>query len=355
MDDTLDTIIIKVEQYLDETAKDQEETESNSLYELAYNYILSLSEKEVVFLINDFQGEVEGCWRYSEETALHIAAERITEQWKEKKKTEAVYVDDAGVVYSIDKRELIRFPYSLNISKYPVLPECVSIRDGAFEEEVVFIETFEGDHDDFASNSLKEVILPEGLLDVSFAGCKRLERISIPSTVSSIIRPEEIFYLESIKVSNRNSKYDSREHCNAIIESSTDELILGCSKTFIPYGVKSIASKAFATSKIENLIIPSSVHHIAEGAFESCSELKTLSLRSIELAIDNAGAFLDNCYSLESIELHSKIEGLSFETFLNFRSLKQVFVSFSCYDYYRRLFSYTPIISKLKVIEYGRA
>lgn len=355
MDDTLDTIIIKVEQYLDETVKDQEKTESNSLYELAYNYILSLSEKEVDFLINDFQGEVEGCWRDPDETALRIAAERITAQWKEKKTREDVYVDEAGVVYSKDKRELIRFPYSLSIDKYQVLPECESIRDGAFEEELVCIDTYEGDHYDFARNTLKEVILPEGLLAVSFAGCERLERISIPSTVTSIILPDALLYLKSIDVSNSNSNYDSRERCNAIIDSSKDELILGCSTTFIPYGVKSIASKAFATSKIENLIVPSSVHHIGGGAFEFCSELKTLSLRSTELVIDNAGTFLDKCYLIESIELHSRIDGISYETFLGFKFLKQIFVSFNCYDYYRRLFSYTPIISKLKVIDYGRA
>lgn len=355
MDDTLDAIFLKVEQFLDETTKNEEQTESDSLSSLVYDFILSLSGDEIGFLIGYFQGKVEGCWRDPDETALRIAAARFTEQWNAKKTKEDVYVDESGVVYSKDKRELIRFPYSLSIDKYQVLPECESIRDGAFEEELVCIDTYEGDHYDFACNTLKEVILPEGLLDVSFAGCERLERIRIPSTVKSIILPDALLYLKSIDVSNSNSNYDSRERCNAIIDSSKDELILGCSKTFIPYGVKSIASKAFATSKIENLIVPSSVRHIGGGAFESCSELKTLSLRSTELVIDNAGAFLDKCYSLESIELHSKIEGLSHEMFLNFRLLKQVFVSFNCYDYYRRLFSYTPIISKLKVIDYGRA
>ena len=355
MDNEFDAIVLKIEQFLDETAKDQEQTESNSLYELAYDYILSLSGKEVVFLIGYFQGEVEGCWRDPVEAALRIAAERITDQWKEKKTTEAVYVDEEGVVYSIDKRELIRFPYSLNISKYHVLPECVGIRHGAFEEELVSVETFEGDHYDFACNSLKEVILPEGLMDVSFAGCKRLERISIPSTVTYIALPDELYYLKSIEVSTGNEKYDSRECCNAIIDSSKDKLILGCSQTFIPFGIKSIASMAFATSGIEHLIIPSSVCHIEESAFESCSKLKTLSLRSTELVIDNAGFFLDKCYSIESIELHSIIEGISSETFMNLKTLKHIFVSFNCYDYYRRLFSYTPVIRKLKVIDYGRA
>ncbi len=54
MENELDAIILKVEQFLGETVKDKEQTESNSLSELAFDYILSLSEDEIEFLIGYF-------------------------------------------------------------------------------------------------------------------------------------------------------------------------------------------------------------------------------------------------------------------------------------------------------------
>ena len=46
--------------------------------------------------------------------------------------------------------------------------------------------------------------------------------------------------LESIIVENSNAVYDSRENCNAIIETPTNTLIVGCKKTFIPNNVRKI-------------------------------------------------------------------------------------------------------------------
>ena len=40
--------------------------------------------------------------------------------------------------------------------------------------------------------------------------------------------------LTSIKVESANSVYDSRENCNAIIETATNTLITGCKNTIIP-------------------------------------------------------------------------------------------------------------------------
>ena len=46
--------------------------------------------------------------------------------------------------------------------------------------------------------------------------------------------------LTAIKVGTGNSKYDSRNNCNAIIETSTNTLIAGCKNTIIPNSVTSI-------------------------------------------------------------------------------------------------------------------
>lgn len=261
-----------------------------------------------------------------------------------------VFIDNHGVVYSKDRKRLICFPDTLPIEKYEVNAECEIIDDSSFLEEIT---SYGQSYDSvmcFDSNSLKEIILPEGLIEVSFDGCRKLERISIPGSVTKIQVPEEKYNLFSIVVSEQNTVYDSRDCCNAIIKSLNNELILGCSQTTIPDGINSIASYAFFESRIERIIVPTTVRHIGSSAIEACPNLKTLAIMTSDLTIDDKESFIRGCWSLESIELHAKIEGIGYEVFSGLPSLKTIAVPFDCYDFYRRLFSYTPLIRKLKII-----
>ena len=51
--------------------------------------------------------------------------------------------------------------------------------------------------------------------------------------------------LTSVVVDAGNSKYDSRNDCNAIIETASNTLIAGCKNTIIPNSVTSIGDDAF--------------------------------------------------------------------------------------------------------------
>jgi hypothetical protein len=66
-----------------------------------------------------------------------------------------------------------------------------------------------------------------------------LESIVIPDSVTSI--GEDAFYecssLKSIIVSPGNAVYDSRDNCNAIIETSTNRLIAKCRSAVLPDGI----------------------------------------------------------------------------------------------------------------------
>lgn len=103
-----------------------------------------------------------------------------------------------------------------------------------------------------------------------------LRDITISSSVVNI--GEKIFSscpnLEHITVDNNNTIYDSRNNCNAIIETSTNKLIEGCKTTIIPNSVTSIGKRALSgISGLTSVTIPDSVTSIGERAFSSCSSL----------------------------------------------------------------------------------
>ena len=83
--------------------------------------------------------------------------------------------------------------------------------------------------------------------DGAFRGCWGLTSVTIPNSVTSIAG--WAFYgcssLTSIEVERDNSVYDSRENCNAIIETATNTLISGCKNTIIPNSVTEIGYGAF--------------------------------------------------------------------------------------------------------------
>ena len=85
--------------------------------------------------------------------------------------------------------------------------------------------------------------------------------------------------LTSINVSEKNTVYDSRNKCNAIIEKSTNTLIVGCKNTTIPDSVTSIGDVAFyGCSGLTSITIPESVTSIGDSAFESCKSLTSISI-----------------------------------------------------------------------------
>ena len=117
---------------------------------------------------------------------------------------------------------------------------------------------------------LTSVTIPSSVTAIgycAFSGCTGLTSIEIPNSVTSI--KDRAFSgcssLTSIVVSIDNSIYDSRNDCNAIINSNTNELIVGCNNTIIPNSVTSIGDYAFyRCSGLKTISIPNSVTSIGE-------------------------------------------------------------------------------------------
>ena len=139
---------------------------------------------------------------------------------------------------------------------------------------------------DFCIN-ITSVVIPNTVTSISmsaFVDCVSMTSVTIPSSVRSIARSAfgACVKLASIKVVETDIKnYDSRNDCNAIIETSSNTLILGCNNTVIPNSVTSIGDRAFDNcSSLSSITIPSSVKSIAQSAFGNCYNLTSINVES---------------------------------------------------------------------------
>ncbi len=151
----------------------------------------------------------------------------------------------------------------------------------------------------------------------AFSGCNNLTSLNIGSGVTSI-GPEAFMGfgskrngLTSIMVDKNNPVYDSRENCNAIIETNSNTLVMGCEKTIIPGSIISIGAWAFLNCRdLTSLVIPNSVTSIGNTAFYQCSGLTSLVIPNSVTSIGN-GAF-NGCSGLTSIKIEDSKDVLAF-------------------------------------------
>ena len=128
---------------------------------------------------------------------------------------------------------------------------------------------------------LTSVTIPNSITSIgygAFMGCRGLKTVTIPKSVSKIgLNPFNACRLTTIIVERGNMYYDSRNNCNAIIETETNTLVCGCSETIIPNSVTIIANVAFMGLKdLESIHIPDSVTSIGKMAFKFCNNLTNL-------------------------------------------------------------------------------
>lgn len=103
--------------------------------------------------------------------------------------------------------------------------------------------------------SLTGVILPDSISTIksyAFYACTSLTSIFIPATVTSVGTDafRGCINAASVTVDSNNTVFDSREDCNAIIESSSNTIIFAGRNAFIPEGIEIIGINSFNTSYI---------------------------------------------------------------------------------------------------------
>ena len=132
--------------------------------------------------------------------------------------------------------------------------------------------------------------------------------------------------LTSIVVESGNQRYDSRNSCNAIIETASNTLIVGCNNTIIPNSVTAIGERAFeGCTGLTSLVIPNSVTAIGERAFYGCTGLTSIVLPNSVTEI-GVGAFC-GCSGLTSIEIPNSVKKIGQYAFYNCRGLTRLVIS----------------------------
>ena len=159
--------------------------------------------------------------------------------------------------------------------------------------------------------NITSISLPNSLKIIwygAFQYCTSLTSLTIPASVTNIYGDgtnslnSPIYRcdnLTTLVVESGNTKYDSRDNCNAIVETATNKLIHGCKGTTIPASVTTIGKNAFRSCTITDIVVSEGVTTIEQSAFNFCTSLKTVALPATLTTIgDNA---FNGCSALESI------------------------------------------------------
>ena len=175
--------------------------------------------------------------------------------------------------------------------------------------------------------SLQDIKLPDSVETIgfnAFRGCK-LTSIYIPkdlgeTDLSSVF---ELGSVTKITVADGNKYYDSRDNCNAIIETATNRLILATNDSSIPDSISAIGSGAFSgCDAIKEIIIPASVTTIEFDAFYGCSGLEKVNLPK-GLKTIGSEAFC-KCSSLKEIKIPDSVSAIGSEAFSGCEAIKEI-------------------------------
>ena len=142
-----------------------------------------------------------------------------------------------------------------------------------------------------------------------------VESITIPKSVQVI--EKYVFSisnsLNKIVVDTKNKHFDSRNNCNAIIETTSNRLILGCVNSIIPEGITTIGVNAFRGCPLKTIKLPNSLTTIEDEAFNGCNSLVSMEIPDGVTSI--GGYAFVNCSNLKSVIIPKNVSRIGFIAF----------------------------------------
>ena len=245
--------------------------------------------------------------------------------------------------------ESIIYPEEVTYIGQWLMQICTSLTNVSLPQNLTSLES------DFFSgcSSLQEITLPSSIQIIrsgAFRNCTSLNSINIPQSVtliegsafigctglSSIYIPQSVSQIGegafegcsgilSIEVNAQNTTYDSRDNCNAIIETASNKMILCGRNSTIPNSVTILGDKLYRNrTDLQSFIIPSNITIIGNSVFSGCTNLSSISIPQSVTSIGE-GAF-SSCSSLTNIQLPLGITSLENSTFSGCSALTSIVV-----------------------------
>ena len=231
-----------------------------------------------------------------------------------------------GAFYENETIKEITIPKSVRKIEEGAFDCCINLETVNFSEGLTKIEKVAFN----ACHSLKEIKLPDSVETIgknAFSYCDKADSIYIPKNLGKTYLPS-VFSCDSvtkISVADGNKFYDSRDNCNAVIETGSNKLVLGAPTSSIPDSVTAIGKYAFFYLKtLKEITIPASVKTIEDGAFSDCSILETVNFPEGLTKIEK-GAF-NACHSLKEIKLPDSVETIGEDAFYSCDNVSSIYI-----------------------------
>ena len=217
--------------------------------------------------------------------------------------------------------------------------------------------------------TLSEVVISEGVEEISsFAFCS-VKSIYIPSTVKKFAAFVACAELESITVAENNPVYKSDGNC--LIDRADNAVVLGCKNSVIPQYVTSVGGFS-GCKNLQSIVLPNSVTEICKNAFNACVSLQSInisegvtqigdyafygciSLQSVNIpegVTQIQANALNGCVSLQSVNIPGGVTRIGDYAFYDCKRIEYVFIPRSVKEIGEKAFINTPSLKSVVLPE----